>query len=231
MTTALHPFGPLENFVHTMRYLAPGEFAGCRRICTSWHEAYIGIEAYVFKPLHEQAGLRVKDGKYSYKSWVVLTETMRGSHPRVLYTKYIGDPAGPNPESTVEQIEELCEFNPDRPGMRKYKTHRASFLYPSVIRPIREGEIATLDENGRLKITMQGANAASKEKQIVVGMSITNAIELFKHPLAADQENPVFGLVNGDISDQCFACQTTPSVVFVADEVPKASRNMTWKPK
>ena len=220
-------FGCLDTFAHTMRRLAPLDFVRSSGVCQSWYATSKAVEKHVFKPLHEQARLWVKDGKYNCKSWVVLSETMGRCHPRDLYTKYLGEPIGPNVEATVEQIEELCKFDRRRPAMRKFKTHQAIHIYAQVLRTSRENEIAFLDDKRRLQI-MRIQMPSTSQKKLVVDLSPYNTIQLFQHHLTGKRSEHVFACVDPQVFEQYESGPKASSVVFVPRE-SRAGRNMTWE--
>lgn len=223
----LEGFGNFDTYLRAMRELNPLEFVRCSQVCRSWYSASKAAEKHVFKPLHEQARLWVKDDKYSCKSWVVLNATLGNCHPRDLYVKYLGEPIGSDAEATAEQIEELCKFNRRDPKVRKFKNYQAVHIYAQVRRTTRNKETATIDSKGKSQ-TLKPQLATTSEKEVVVDLSTHNLIKLFQHRLGGKKSESVFAHVDPQVFEQCNSAPMTSSVVFVKRGVPKVGRNKTW---
>lgn len=134
---------------------------------------------------------------------------------------------GPDSQPTEYQINILWEEDPDFPGKKKFQTFSEIHLYPKVKRFVCETEVAIVDEKGNLKITKH-SDPVSISKEIEVGISSNNAIELFRnHPLK--NEGLKFGYVDNVLQcNTASVCLSAPTVVFVRRGVPEAAIDMTW---
>jgi hypothetical protein len=233
-------FGNTDVFYRMLPLVGNGGLCSMSQVCNVWNR---NIQNWI-EALHQNAQLRV-EGRCSLKSLVVLSST-GGCNLRDRWAKYVGEPIGEDPVVPQAYIEDMTKSDPDSLGLKKYQTHGAVCKYTAVKRPICEGEIAMVDEKGRLRINppefvgidsdilnmwaaASNCKAAVGPSKIVVGISIWNMIELLRHPLAGKENGPVIRGIFSEIFKQCYACETAPSLEFVKRGVPQNSRSKTWE--
>jgi hypothetical protein len=234
-------FGNEDVFYRVLPLVGNGGLCSMSQVCKAWNQ---NTQSWI-EELHKYNELCVEGDKYSIRSWVVLSST-GALRSRDRWTKYCGHPLGKNPVALLADIDDMAESDPDSPGLKKYQTYSVVSLYRAVKRPICEGEIAMVDEKGRLKIdppafkgidgdildlwsAANDCKVAVGPSEIEAGISLWNMTELFRHPLAGKENGPVIRYVIPEIFEQCYACETASSFKFVRREVPEDSRNKTLK--
>lgn len=233
-----HPFPDHDSFGRMLQFLEGKALCNASIANKGW---LLGITETI-KKWTVGAGLAQVDenveNKRPIRNYVVLSLT--GAYLDAFkndYRQNLGEPVG-NPMVTVYQIDELWKSDAQNPKKKKCETFRAVARFEAVIRTLGKGEKAIYDEStSNLRIESPDPESEPPAKrprfeiqpecQIKFGMSISNAIMLFAHPING-KGNKVIKWVNENVYRQCRICLENSDFEFIGREISKESREKTW---
>jgi hypothetical protein len=211
-----------------MCFLNAREVFQVEKVCKSWQKA-VG-ELSVWERLFEAENIPAIVGRRpDYKVYIVL----RGMFDRGVSVekieKFYGTPVFEKmPQVSQEKYDLMFQPDPEEPAKKMFETYEAVFTPLAIKRTFGKDLAATMDAQGRLKITPKATENSSMEHELEIPFSFPNLVELSKYPLAGQENGPVFNIFEITVLEQCHECATKVGIYFMRSNILEKSYEKIW---